>query len=178
MNVSPESLLKQAKKLTAPSVGRPDETKLRRAVSDAYYAVFHALTEASAKLLVSGASREDFRQYVRRGYQHAGLRQVCSKFTANATPQTADKAVVRYIPVTISQITPAVRQVADAFLVLQTERHDADYDHSRSFSKEEALTFIRVADACLHAIRHLDKSDASTFGFLLALHAEGKSNKS
>ena len=54
-------LLAQAKHLATKEPRRPRDASLRRAVSSAYYALFHLLTAEASKLLVSGSDREGLR---------------------------------------------------------------------------------------------------------------------
>ncbi len=98
MNISPRDLLAQARHLIAASPGRPKQTDLRRAASDCYYAAFHALTEKSARIIVSGSKRGAYRQYVRRGYSHGQVRRTCVRFRITPTPQTADRGVTEHLP--------------------------------------------------------------------------------
>ncbi len=169
MNVSPEALLVQAKALLDGGVGRPRQIDLRRSISNCYYAVFHTLTEESSKLLVSGASRVAFRQYIRRGYQHGHMRQVCSRFRLHPTAQTSVNSVVPLLPVHLSQISPTIREIASDFIALQTFRHTSDYDHTAFFSKDQVSNIYKRAVELSAPIRSLDKSNDANYGFLLAL---------
>ncbi len=169
MNISAADFLSQAQNLLEGGIGRPKQADLRRAISNCYYAVFHTLTEESAKLIVSGSAREHFRQYVRRGYQHSHMRQVCNRFRLLATDQTQANSVVALMPLNLSQLTPELRSIALGFIELQADRHSADYDHTLIFGKEEARDIHSIAYHLCTSIRNLDKSSDANYGFLLAI---------
>ena len=118
--MNPEHLLDQADHLTAwQAVGRPRSTDLRRAVSAAYYALFHTLTAAAAAQL---NAHPGIRRLLVRQYAHAQMRDVARQF-ANGSGGVAAQAV-RFF----GAIPAELRDVAKAFLELQTARHAADYD--------------------------------------------------
>lgn len=52
----PTDLLAQARLLATREPKRPKQASLRRAISNAYYALFHLLVDQSCRFLVSGAS--------------------------------------------------------------------------------------------------------------------------
>ena len=66
-----EDLLEQAFLLLNKESKNPKQASLRRAVSTAYYALFHLLIqEASANW-----SRKDMRDYLARAFEHGTMRQ-------------------------------------------------------------------------------------------------------
>ncbi len=163
----------QARNLIEAGPGRPRQTNLRRAVSDCYYAVFHALTERSAKLIVSGSKREAYRRYVRRGYSHGQVRQVCIRFRIVPSLQTARRSVTANMPLNLEQVSPDLRNLAERFIDLQELRHTADYDHAYEFYKEDTEAIFRNAVLTLALIEALDPAPEPDFAFLLALYAHG-----
>jgi hypothetical protein len=70
-------LLEQARHLATREHRRPKQASLRRAVSAAYYALFHLLTDESTRSLISGngADRHELRQALRRSFVHADMKQ-------------------------------------------------------------------------------------------------------
>ncbi|MBC6437988.1 MAG: hypothetical protein GDA52_07600 [Rhodobacteraceae bacterium] len=81
--MKPEHLIGTARRLVEHSgTKRPREADLRRAVSTAYYAMFHCLCESAANLLIGGgtASRSDaaWRQAY-RALNHGQARKACEQ---------------------------------------------------------------------------------------------------
>src|SRR5271165_6423098 len=77
--LNPEHLLDQADRLiTPPTGGAPRQADPRRAISTAYYAIFHALlTEAADDL--AGRTRRESPRYalIYRSIDHSSLRALC-----------------------------------------------------------------------------------------------------
>ncbi|MGH7031514.1 MAG: hypothetical protein ACREE9_01270 [Stellaceae bacterium] len=77
--LNPEHLFEQAEKLIAPSqTGAPRQVDLRRAVSSAYYGLFHATLTAAADQFI-GVTKQSTPQYslVYRSVDHRSLRALC-----------------------------------------------------------------------------------------------------
>src|ERR1051326_8403917 len=77
--LDPEHLLEQAQRLAEPpSAGPPRQVDVRRAISAAYYAVFHATLAAAADQFV-GVTKRATSQYalVYRSVDHKTLRELC-----------------------------------------------------------------------------------------------------
>jgi hypothetical protein len=150
--IRPDWLLRQADELgyRGAGQGQPRNTNLRRAVSSAYYAVFHAVaTEVSDFLLPGGAPDE--RQRLGRSITHANLRNACEYIL------TPNRAPIECRP--IAQTAAANIELVDfaeAVLSLQEARHRADYDHLADFTKVGTLQLVdeaRAAVASLHSLR-------------------------
>jgi len=134
-----DDLLMQADQLIAQDPRRPKQASLRRGVSAAYYALFHLLTEASANFLISGngPGREELRNAIRRGYGHNEMKAISNGFAGGTPPQPWKAAS--------GVISPHLRLVAETFVELQEARHQADYDHARSWTRQEAVDLVRRA---------------------------------
>ena len=78
----PRDLLDQAAHLAARESKRPRQASLRRAVSAAYYALFHLLIAEGAKQL-SPPKPEGLRLLTQRAYNHGDMRQVCLSFLSS-----------------------------------------------------------------------------------------------
>ena len=55
-------LLKQARHLATKEPRRPSQASLRRAVSAAYYALFHRLVDEATRMMISRGNRDSLRQ--------------------------------------------------------------------------------------------------------------------
>jgi hypothetical protein len=119
----PTQLLLTADRLAADGLGKATQADLRRALSGAYYAVFHALSALVADALVpaEGAQRpERAWLHVYRALDHGKMRQRLLDLLA------PDGSIRHGFPALIGDI-------ATTFSALQQERHEADYDPSASF---------------------------------------------
>src|ERR1017187_6158872 len=107
-----DDLLKDAYHLAARGGKTPRQSSLRRAVSSAYYALFHLLIAD----FVLNWKRPDQRVRLGRMFDHSKMKQ--AKFqSANPTPVEED-----------------LKTVIDAFAQLQEDRYTADYDVGTNWS--------------------------------------------
>jgi uncharacterized protein (UPF0332 family) len=74
-----EDLLSQARWLATAEAGNLLSINLRRAISSAYYAVFHLLVAESVALLIP-KSPSGLTARVSRSYGHAEMNKVCGAF--------------------------------------------------------------------------------------------------
>lgn len=127
---------------------KPDATQadLRRAVSTAYYALFH--------LLVSEAtfnwSRESSRNALGRMFNHRQMRNVSDRY---ANPKTMPFAAED------PDVVLILRDVAEVFVQLQNQRHIADYDNGTFWTHADARDEVTNAHAVFQGwkvIRHTD----------------------
>jgi hypothetical protein len=129
-------LLEQAEHLARREPRRPRQVSLRRAISDAYYALFHLLTYEAARLFVRD---DELWKLTNRVYGHAEMSRVSTSFAAGEWPRT-------FNPVKATMPMPQpIRNVASAFVDLQDARHDADYNLAKVFARREALAHIARA---------------------------------
>ena len=85
----PDDLLKQAKKLATMEKKRPQQASLRRAVSTAYYALFHLLCEDGAKR-ISPNTPVRLSHAIRRSITHGDMKSA-AKGINQPTPPTRDR---------------------------------------------------------------------------------------
>lgn len=153
-------LLEQAEHLVAREPKQPRQASLRRAVSAAYYALFHLLTAEAARRLAPD-QRAGLRAIVGRAFVHGDMKAVCRQFAAQRLVRPLDELVT--LP-----IEPALILVAATFVELQEARHIADYDLSRSLDRLAARERVRTARRAFaewHVVRQLPNANV----FLLAL---------
>lgn len=140
-----DDLLAQAERLARIDRRRPKQANLRRAVSSAYYALFHFLVDQSSRFLVSGPQREGLRHQLARGFDHGHMKKAAQAFAAPNAGQNPWRAVLGAAP------SAALVEVALAFSALQEARHEADYDLARLFTRGEVEAFVaRARDAFAH----------------------------
>jgi hypothetical protein len=109
-----DDLLEQAYHLARRDRGHPKQASLRRAVSTAYYPLFHLLIDEA----VGNWTIERQRAVLARTFDQGKMRAVCDGYV---------KAFFR-----AGQPASGVplQSVAEAFGLLQRRRHIADYDNS------------------------------------------------
>ncbi len=106
------------------------EADLRRAISTAYYALFHLLVNAST---ARGVPTADLRPYVARNFEHRHMLAVCVRYTRMPFDMTG-------------QPVPAeLKRISDFFVQLQNARHKADYNVKDLVTPVEAQALVQIA---------------------------------
>jgi uncharacterized protein (UPF0332 family) len=136
-----DDLLGQARHLAQLEPRKPKQASLRRSVSTAYYSVFHLFSDAAAKRLVAGVGRDVHRNLIRRSMTHGRMADACKAFGRGRGP--TDGLVV----------SPEVMAIARAFVILQDERHTADYDLLTSFTRARVNVALQTAADVFEAWR-------------------------
>jgi len=165
-------LIAQARMLASSEPRRPKQATLRRAVSTAYYGLFHFLIEEST-LLLFGAGQADasFRQLAARAFIHAKMKSVCTEFVKPNPLQVNPLLRAFWQRLAIAN-NPQARLVAQSFIDLQDDRHAADYDMTVSFSRQDALNAVARAEQAFNAWRQLKAVSPETcrlFGMAMIL---------
>ncbi|MBC8143585.1 MAG: hypothetical protein H7Y38_19310 [Armatimonadetes bacterium] len=148
-----DDLLEQARHLALRDPRRPKQANLRRAISTAYYALFHLLVEAaSANVVLGSGSIGNLRPLVGRAYVHGEMREACAAFASS-----------RPMPIRVSgYITPPfsadLTLVALSFVRLQQLRHVADYDTGTQQTRREALAGVETARLAFDAWGRVEKT--------------------
>ena|SRR6266481_8262627 len=139
--LNPEHLFEQAEKLIVPSqAGAPRQVDLRRAISSAYYGIFHATLIAAADHFV-GATRRSTTEYalVYRNINHGLLKKLCLQVIKPTLPAN----FAPYGPRNAFGLD--IRAFAAALVELQEKRHSADYDPLVRMTSSDALLAVRLA---------------------------------
>lgn len=139
--MQPRDLIASAKRLLGRGrKGKPRQSDLKRALSTAYYAMFHALCRNCADSFIGIAktsrSQPAWRQ-VYRAVEHGFAKNQCK-----------NRSVMERFP-------PEIQDFANQFVLLQERRHQADYDPFIKFTRHDVLTSI---DAAVVAIGKLQAS--------------------
>lgn len=163
--IDPARLIDVARQLAEHHVGpgRPRPVWLRRGVSSAYYALFHALARQAAAHLVPTAPLH--RQLeVARSFAHVALKEVCEWIARRRgnSPQHA-RALIQSLRGT------SIEDVAAVFCDLQEARHLADYDHRAPVSKAAVLGYAQDAEQAIEKLRAASQRDRELLFALLAL---------
>lgn len=130
-----QQLIELAEMLAGPPAygearGRPQQTHLRKAVSAAYYAMFHALANSNADTMNgTPANVQNAPGWVRtqRALNHG-----------TAKTQMAKKAEM-------ADFHADIRNFGNTFIALQIQRTDADYNPAVMFRRSQTVSNIRRA---------------------------------
>jgi len=178
--IEPDKLLDAADILCPAQVGRgrPPYTAHRRAVSTAYYAAFHALTERAVGVAFRHGDAA-LRQRVRRWVAHADVATVCRWVSGlQGTGSPGVPAHIRTLlvpPHGPSHIDAGAAVVADGFLELYEKRMEADYDHEAVFTRGDTRATIGLARRVVSLVGAAASNEAEVFFGLIAMQAQVRS---
>jgi hypothetical protein len=135
---------------------------LRRAISDAYYGIFHATLAAAADQFV-GVSRRSTNRYVLvyRSISHGAVYELCSEVRKPALP----RSLVRHSPPGGFGLN--LRGYADGVLELQARRLSADYDPLMRYRRADVVAAVIAEQSAL--ARFKNATDAEREAFLALL---------
>lgn len=144
-----DDLLEIARDLVEREKGKPRQASLRRAVSTAYYSVFHALADLCADQLVGWRKPWKILSPVYRSLDHNEARRLFER--ARTTKAYGE----------------SVQRIGMAFLRLQQAREEADYDPEPfRYGRDDTRKLVEEARETVAAIRTLDAETR----LLLAAH--------
>lgn len=126
--------------------GRPQQVQLRKAISAAYYAMFHALAASNADTLI-GASRQ-FRRLPAWALTYRALDHGFARGQINRG---------------LSGFEAPIEDFGLAFVDLQNWRHRADYDPDAEFIRFDTLRMIDRAEAAIIAFEAADPTERKAF---------------
>ena len=152
--MNPFDFIATARDLVAPNIrGRPRQSNLRRALSTAYYALFHCLANCCADMLVGGPGADRSRpawHQTYRALQHGFARQRCEHRNVAGFPG-------------------AIRYFARTFVDMQQDRHRADYDPDVSFTKADVIQLIDFAEDAIRSFQQAPARDRRAFAVYVLL---------
>jgi len=124
----------------------PSDAQIRRAVSTAYYAVFHKIVRTAAGRFV-GPGHENSAAFrlVYRGFEHARMKDVCEAINKREMGSAYQRLLGR------RTVSVTMRQFAGIFYELQRERHLADYESAPAVTLSDAVDIIRQAQLAISA---------------------------
>ena len=142
--MQPLDLMETARGLTELSPRRPSQANLRRAVSTAYYALFHCLAACAANSLI-GRTRDAAWHQTYRALEHGKARTACE-----------NKLALAAFPL-------EVRGFADAFATLQKARQQADYALDVRYGKADVCAAIDRVEDAIAAFEQVDARHRRAF---------------
>jgi hypothetical protein len=174
--IEPDKLLDAAERLapSEPGPGRPPYAAHRRAVSTAYYAVFHAIGGRVAETVFSDADPA-FKRRIRRWIGHGDIRTVSRwvsqiQGTSTGSPPAHIKALLDPAggPRHVDAHTATI---ADGFLELNDKREQADYDHDAVFTRPDTRGHLALARVIVEQVARTDTDAVKRFYGLIAMQA-------
>ena len=147
--MDPQDLIRIARELaessSATELTGTRQTYLCRAISTAYYALFHSLAHSCADM-IAGSNRAlpSWRQAY-RALDHSLARIQCDKVSD------------------IPDYGPEAVRFADKFVVVQGLRHTADYDPAAEFSRLQALTLIDEIESAIAGFNTVGQEERRAF---------------
>lgn len=131
--------------------GRPRQAMLKRAVSAAYYAMFHALCSSNANALAGTLSESNRLSWLRtyRALEHSAAKNRMVQHSVN--------------------MQPGMRAFARSFADLQEQRHLADYDFAARFLRRDAIMLIDRAENAIQAFHATSIAGRRTLATLVLL---------
>ena len=152
-----DDLLAVAGELARLDASKPRQATLRRAISTAYYAVFHMLLDEAVAALVVNA---ELRFLLARAFNHGDMEKACRPFAAGNLPA--------HLSAVISAVPADLQTVARMFIKLQEVRHDADYNRRARYRRQQALDAVADAQTAFDAWTRV-RSSAEAKVFLTSL---------
>ena len=116
----PNELLDTAKYLLQRERTKPKQATLRRAISTAYYALFHLLIEEASAEFLRGKDSRKLQKVFRRVFEHTEMKEAAKSFANSALPDLLANVLGT------RTVSPDLQQVATIFMNAQNKRHQAD----------------------------------------------------
>ncbi len=160
-------LLDQARLLATKESRRPKQASLRRAISTAYYALYHLFVDEATKKFVTSKSASDLRVCLARAFGHHEMMTVAKGFASGTVSAKLRPGMRGAMPST------SLSRCAGAFVDLQQARHEADYDLAKRYTRQQALDRVEQAKIAFldwEAVRKTPEADV----FLVGLLAHGQ----
>lgn len=132
----------------------PHNSHFRRAVSTAYYALFHCLAESSANLLAG----EDPANRSRRAW-----RQTYRALNHGAVQNRRNRREFK------TEFPQEIQDFAKVFVETLAKRNRADYDPTASLSKLEAQHTINDAEEAVNNFMSIENGERRNFALYLLL---------
>lgn len=111
--------------------GQPSQEALRRAVSTAYYAMFHALATSNADLIVGARTPVNQSDWIAT---YRSLQHYRAENPLHGWPHL---------------FSPPVRNFAIVIGVIKRRREDADYNPAANFAQNQVVTWIDRAEQAI-----------------------------
>ena len=141
--IDPHELIATCYKLVSPAaIPPPSDADLRRAISTAYYAVFHALAASNAELIAGRPQSDMSSQAWERVYRRLD----------HGRAQNNLRAALPYL-------SQSGANFASTFIELQGIRHEADYAPNWEIDITGTLNMISLAETAIRGFAQLTEEE-------------------
>ena len=134
--------------------GTPRQADLRRAVSSAYYAMFHALCTICARSLAGASAASTDEESWRLAYR--------ALEHGNARSRFLHKNGMQRFPI-------AIKSFGKLFVEIQEERNTADYEPATNFESAEVEELVEDAADAIAQLRRSRRRDQRALALYLLL---------
>ena len=139
----PREFLDLALKLA--ETGESDQASLRRSVSTSYYALFHFLVDEAAKSMFGVEDeRAILRSWLARKFEHGAMKKAAQAFVSGSSVRGGHGKFL--LGLNGRPVQPEIVHIADTFVQVQSARHEADYDMSKTFDNISVLNLAHRVD--------------------------------
>jgi hypothetical protein len=123
---------------TPPEKVEPIDAELRRAISTAYYALFHLIIHETVSRTIA---IPDIRPNIQRSFDHGDMRKVCAALVALRPNENGDR-----LNESGHIVPPELLAIAEDFCTLQEQRHQSDYNTATAFTLSQTETDVQLAE--------------------------------
>ena len=149
----PHDLVSAAQDLVGDGKGAPRQANLRRAISTAYYALFHCLARCCSDALVGTASANRSEPAWHQVYRALEHRDAAKRCEHNR----------------IQRFSPEIQEFAGSFVDMQRKRHRADYASEGHWLESEVADDISQAAAAIALLEGAPLKDRRAFAVYVLL---------
>ena len=142
MSISPDEMLLTARQLVDNAI--PSQADLRRAVSTAYYFMFHKLLKTATERFIGSRLNSAYEEFY-RSFSHQQMKQVCEDITAAQVKQPLAARLGFNAP------TENVQDFGRGFIELQQNRHEADYNPRKLHNFQDSSSLVQLAEDAMAA---------------------------
>lgn len=141
--IDPQELIDTCRKLVpAAATSPPSQADLRRAISTAYYALFHTLAASNAEL-IAGQPQSSIAAYAwERVYRRLDHGRTSNNLRA-----------------VLNLLSPPGEYFARTFIDLQNSRQEADYDPNFTITRQAAINIIARAETAIRDFVQLTQEE-------------------
>jgi uncharacterized protein (UPF0332 family) len=155
----PDDLLRHARALVEPDRETDNPADLSRAVSAAYYSVFHLLIDEASRLAAADPRLTDESQAylihsMRRQFDHKKVRDLLDSFS-NAGQGNRPKWWFPDSVLPPEEVSEDLKSFAKTFHALNEQREAADYRIEKTVSHQEATTAVSEAEKAIATWRRI-----------------------
>jgi uncharacterized protein (UPF0332 family) len=151
---TPDRWMKLAKWLYKRRTKELEQETLRRAVSTAYYALFHLLATAGARLFAP--TDGPLAAVIAREFKHEEMKRAAGLYKKDREKRWPKRFAASGTKI---EIPDELELVASTFIALQVARHEADYDLGTTYRPEEVEELLDRAEQAFGAWERIRETD-------------------